>query len=114
MSNLSMLMEAYVGRSKELIKCEGYLREIIELINNDHRVNPIRDRSVYRSAEPCRKLEEELAKFFKVKNIKIYWESGTINGCTYPSSSIMIMNRRTTNNFSGCTFYIEVYEELVY
>ena len=80
-----ILLEYYAGKPKEFIKCEGYLREIIKLIKEDHEsMNPIRNRNVYRDAEPCKKLEQELAKFFKVSEIKIYWNTGTINAYTLP------------------------------
>ena len=44
-----ILLEYYQGRPKELIKCEGYIREIIKLIREDHDgINPMRSRQVYR------------------------------------------------------------------
>lgn len=118
MSNLNSVMEAYAGRPKELIRCEGYLREIINLIHEErkgiNKIDVLRKRSVYRGIEPCNKLEEELTKFFKVSEIRIFWNSGMINAYTLPASSFMIMNRRNNNTTSTTKIHIEVFEELVY
>lgn len=113
-----ILLEYYAGKPKEFIKCEGYLREIIKLIKEDHEgANPLRQRNVYRDAEPCRKLEQELAKFFKVQEIKIYWQTGTINAYTMPGFSFTAMDRKRnylTGKFQNIKMYLCVYENLVY
>ena len=113
-----ILLEYYAGKPKEFIKCEGYLREIIKLIKEDHEsMNPIRNRNVYRDAEPCKKLEQELAKFFKVSEIKIYWNTGTINAYTLPGFSFTAMDRRRnylSGKFQNIRMYLCIYEDLVY
>lgn len=119
MSNLSSVLEAYVGRTKELIKCEGYIREIIDLINEERssliEKGPINNkRKVYRDAEPCRRLEEELTKFFKVAQIKIYWGVNSPNGGTFPTSRIIICKNRMTNDFSKTKIIVMMEESLIY
>ena len=61
MSAMQIVLDAYVGRSTELIQCEGYLREIITMIHNDHSGSVAKKRTVTRDAEPCKKLEQTLA-----------------------------------------------------
>lgn len=112
--NLVNVLEAYAGKSKELIQCEGYLKEIIQMIHEDHELNPIRKRRVLRDTEACRKLEETLTKFFGFGRMNIYWSSGQINAYTWGTSSIMIMGRRKKDNFGNANVYINVYEDLVY
>ena len=115
MTNLQAVMEAYAGKSKELIECEGYIREIIKEINEDHeplRLN--RSRNVYRENPYCKKLETTLTKFFGVKEIRIYWYNGSINAFTLPASSIITSVRRNKKDFSKAVFNVCIYEELVY
>ena len=113
-----ILLEYYSGKPREFIKCEGYLREIIKLIKEDHEsMNPLRQRNVYRDAEPCRKLEQELAKFFKVGEIKIYWNTGMVNAYTLPGFSFTAMDRRRnylSGKFQNIKMYLCIYEDLVY
>lgn len=113
-----ILLEYYQGRPKELIKCEGYIREIIKLIREDHDgINPMRSRQVYREAEPCKKLEKELAKFFNVAEIHIYWKNQTVNAYTMPPFSFCIGNYKNNylaGRFSDIRMHICVYEEVVY
>lgn len=113
-----ILLEYYAGKPKEFIRCEGYLREIIKLIKEDHDgANPFRQRNVYRDAEPCRKLERELADFFNVKEIKIYWNTGMVNAYTLPGASFTAMDRRKNylgGKYQNLKLYLVIYENLVY
>ena len=116
MSNLQMVVETYVGKSKELLECEKCLKEIVDAIYIDHEnpLNLTRSRSVYREHPACKKLETLLTKFFKVSEIRIFWNTGSINAFTIPASSIITNRRRNTRDFSKAVFNICVYEELVY
>lgn len=113
-----ILLEYYQGRPKELIKCEGYIREIIKLIKEDHdNHNPARTRQVYRDAQPCVKLEKELAKFFNVAEIHIYWQTSELNAYTLAPMGFctgMYKNNYLAGRFSDLRMHICVYEELVY
>lgn len=114
MGNLINVLETYAGKPKELVQCERYLREIIQMIHEDHELNPFRKRRVLRDTEACRKLEETLTKFFGLGRINIYWSSGQINAYTWGTSSIMIMNRRKKDSFGNANVYVDVAEDLVY
>lgn len=113
-----ILLEYYAGKPKELIKCEGYLREIIKLVKKDHTsYNIIRQRQVYRDAPVCKKLEATLTDFFHVKGINIYWQSGTVNACTLSPTAVMIpeyKNNYLAGNQSNLTIHMCMYEDLIY
>ena len=115
--NLKSVIESYMGRTKELEQCEGYLKEIIELINKDRSTKGVnKARTVYRDAEPCRKLEETLTKFFKVSEIKIYWKESSINAGTFIDSRFMSMQKLKSpkNGVYPIKMHIIVNEQLVY
>ena len=115
MTNLQVVVEAYAGKPREFIDCEGYIKEIIKEINEDHSsLNLKRSRNVYRENPYCKKLENTLTKFFGVKEIRIYWYNGAINACVIPTSSIITSVRRNKKDFSKAVFNICIYEELVY
>lgn len=116
MSCLYSVMETYAGKPKELVKCEKYLREIIDDIKRDRSesLNVFRSRSVYREADACRNLEKTLSDFFGFAEVRIYWRSSSINACTVHAKSIMIMGNRIRNDFSKVKVHIEIHEELVY
>jgi len=107
-------MEVYAGRTKELVKCEGYLREILELIHQDYSGKVTSKRQVTREAAPCKNLENELAKFFGIKSLSIYWTNGSINAYSIPGSSILIAERNNKDDFTTAKFHICIYENLVY
>lgn len=115
MTAMQSVMEAYAGRTKELIQCEGYLKQIITMINDDYSGGSIvSKRSVTRDADPCKKLEQTLAKFFDIKELNIYWKDGTINAMALPGSSIVIAARNANGDFTKAKFHIIIYGNLVY
>ena len=114
MSAMQIVLDAYVGRSTELVQCEGYLREIITMIHNDHSGSVAKKRTVTRDAEPCKKLEQTLAKFFEIQELNIYWKAGSINAYSVPGSSLIIASRNSNGDFATAKFHIAVYENLVY
>lgn len=115
MNIMQSVIEAYAGKSKELLACEGYLREIIDLIDEDYYEGKLTSkRHVTRDAEPCKKLEATLEKFFGVEEICIYWDTGNINAYSVPGTSILIASRNAKGDFSKAKFHICIYENLVY
>lgn len=114
MSALSYVLEAYAGKSADLVKCEGYLREIIDLIIKDHQGKITSKRHVTRDAKPCKELENTLEKFFDIDDIAIYWNTGSINAYSVPGSSLIIANRSSSGDFRSARFHICIYENLVY
>lgn len=114
MSALQSVMEAYAGRTKELIQCEGYIREIIQMIGEDYSGGVFRKNTVIRDAEPCKKLEQTLARFFGIKGLSIYWKDGTINAYSVPGSSIVIASRDSSGDFTTARLHLAIYANLVY
>lgn len=114
MTAMQSVMEAYAGRTKELIQCEDYLRQIITMIHEDCSGKLTAKRKVTRDAEPCKKLEQTLAKFFEIKELNIYWKDGTINAYSVPGSSIVIATRDSNGGFTKAKFHIAIYSNLVY
>ena len=114
MNAMDIVLEAYAGKSKELKSCEGYLREILDMIYEDYNDSITSKIRVTREAEPCKKLERTLEKFFDVNDISIYWNDGNINAYSLPSSSIVIASRNTKGDFSKAKFHIAIYKNLVY
>jgi len=106
-------METYVGKPKELVKCEGYFREIIDIINNSQTADLSVNR-VNRLSKPHKQLEQTLEDFLKVGDIAIYWLNGNVNAFTIPASSLTIAQRRANGDFSKAKFHIALYENLVY
>lgn len=115
MSCLYSIMESYAGKPKELVKCEKYLKEIIDDIRRDRddNHNLFRSRSVYRESDACRNLEKTLSDFFGFAEVRIYWRSSSINALTLPASKISIMDA-AKKNVSKIKVHIEIHEELVY
>lgn len=114
MSAMQIVLDAYVGQSKELVQCEGYLKEIITMIHSDYSGEVTKKRTVTRDAEPCKKLEQTLAKFFEIQELNIYWKAGSINAYSVPGSSLVIASRNSNGDFAKAKFHIAVYENLVY
>lgn len=119
MSIMSAVMEAYAGRSKELIQCEKYMKEIVDTVMDEYHSgilgpNLTSKRKINRSAAVCKKLESTLEKFFNVKEIKIYWDAGTINAYTLTGMSTIIAVRNSKGDFSHAKFNINLYENLIY
>ena len=114
MTAIQSVLESYAGRTKELIQCEGYLKEIIAMISTDYSGGIASKRTVTRDAEPCKKLEQTLAKFFDIKELNIYWKDGTINAYSVPGSSLVIAARNSSGDFTKAKFHIAIYANLVY
>lgn len=114
MNAMQMVMEAYAGRCKEMIQCEGYIKEIIKVIKEDNKTSKVtRKRRVSRDFEPCRKLERTLEKFLKVGEICIYWDSGSINAFTITPLTVVTAKRSKSGNFEKAKFHVIIYENLV-
>lgn len=115
-----ILLEYYQGRPKELIKCEGYLREIIAAIKKDHQeqTNIFRSRNVYRNSPIVDKLCVELANFFNVEKVNIYFHSGSINAYTVTTTIMSTSSSRKRSLDAGTKlnsiFHIVVYENVIY
>lgn len=118
-----ILLEYFAGRSKELEKCERYLKEIMDKIKEDHVATDSfldatkKKRSTYRDFPANAKLEYELSNFFKVKAINIYWNNGSVNAASLaplvlfrPRYKAGLENGKYTNMSAS----ILMYEELVY
>lgn len=99
-SLMTAVYEYYAGRSKELIKCEGYLNNIVNKIGVGENDFDFEKTPISRSDKDHRALEQELAKFFKVKEVCIYWEGGSINAYTVCNSKISTINAKK-NLFDG-------------
>lgn len=121
--NYTPLLEYYQGKTKELLKCEGYLREIIKEVK-DYDVRRKSDTNVmFNEASPlspnnkwCKLLTEELKNFFKVKEFNIYWQSGMINGMTLKPIAIMIPGYQAafkSGKEMNLKVHIFLYEELI-
>lgn len=111
-----ILLEYYQGKTKELIKCEGYIREIIKEIRRDSVLNVTR-KVMTRHNEWNTKLEKELANFFKLKEVKIFWQQGMINAMTLTSSALTRpeLNANWKNNaMSNFKLFTVMYEDLIY
>lgn len=117
--NNQILLEYFAGRPKELEKCEEYLREIIDVIKADHSdpTDLHRDRQTYRTCQANSKLEYELAKFFKVKAIHIFWNNGSLNAMAL-SPLVLYAPKNKKNlekgSYSNMSVDILLCEELVY
>lgn len=76
------ILEAYAGKPKQFIKCEGYLTEIVNELNREAEAKANGEQLTYKKKitkdyEYNKKLETELANFFKVKEVNIWWQSGS-------------------------------------
>lgn len=121
--NNQILLEFFSGRSKELEKCEGYIREIIDIIKKDHEdkdsaldyIN--RDRHLYRETPANAKLEHELAKFFKIRRVRIHWATGTINAMSISPLSFLrpgYQNKLINDKYSNMSASLVLTENLIY
>ena len=111
-----ILLEYYQGKTKELIKCEGYIREIIKEIKRDSVLNVTR-KGMTRHNEWNTKLEKELANFFNLKEVKIYWDQGIINAMTLTSNALIRPDLKTNwknGSLSNFKLYTVMYEDLIY
>lgn len=91
-SLFTAVYEYYAGRSKELIKCEGYLNNIVAKIGYGEKDFDLSKTPISRNDPDHKALERELAKFFKVKEVRIYWEGGQVNAYTLCNSKLSAMN----------------------
>lgn len=60
MTAMSMLMESYMGKSKELIQCENYMKEIIDDIYKEYDSGVLgpklsSKRQITRNFDACKK-----------------------------------------------------------
>jgi hypothetical protein len=95
-------MEAYAGKSKELVKCEGYLRDIIKQVKAAWaNYKDFKSTSVYRQYKSCEALENTLTKFFNVKQIRIYWTHNDINARSLTPTSISCFYRKKTDKYAN-------------
>lgn len=117
---IDIILEAYAGKTKELIKCEGYLRNIINELTIEHDAmlkNPLTtEKHITKDFKYNKLLEQELTDFFKVKNVNIWWQGGDPNGYTTPTMSILIADHKQkylNGDLSDAKIDIVVYEEVV-
>ena len=117
---IDIILEAYIGKTKELVKCEGYIREIINQLSfeqTDMNGNPLRvKKQVTKDFKYNKLLEEELRDFFKVKEVNIWWQGGTLNAYTTPTMSILIADHKRqylNGNLSSAKIDIVIFEEVV-
>ena len=111
-----ILLEYYQGKTKELIRCEGYLREIINIANSDKESGILGDNELTKRNPWNQKLEKELKDFFNVKSVNIYWKDGTMNAGTYKPCVLLIpeykdsFSRGSTSNLK---MHIVMYTDLI-
>ena len=117
---IDIILEAYAGKTKELIKCEGYLRNIINELTIEHDAmykNPLTTKKhITKDFKYNKLLEQELTDFFKVKNVNIWWQGGAPNGYTTPTMSILIADHKQkylNGDLSDAKIDIVIYEEVV-
>lgn len=120
--NYEALLEAYVGKPKELLKCEEYLSHIIDELNAEYvslntSSGVITQKKVTKDYEWNKKLEIELANFFKVNKVNIYWTSGSSpNISTISHLNVFIFNNRKkylSGSSSNLTIDICIREECI-
>lgn len=81
------VLEYYQGKSKELRKCEEYCANIIKKMGDGSSDFNLTKNPVTSADPDVQQLERELAKFFKVNKLRIYWYgSNTVNAFTLPNS----------------------------
>ena len=111
----NIVMEYYSGKTKELLKCESYLQKIIDniLANKDKMTKT----SIITKDSPLnKKLEEELASFFGVKEVNIHWSVGVLNAYTLTPSIFFTngyKNALETGKTSSLKMHICVYEDII-
>jgi hypothetical protein len=94
-SIFNIALEYFQGKSKELRECEKYCTNIVTKIGNimgdvDILKTPISGDDVDNIM-----LEKTLAKFFKVRKVRLYWDNGSvINAYTYPNGCITRANAK--------------------
>ena len=120
--NYQSILEAYVGRPKELIKCEGYLNEIVNELKKESLAKANGQGLSYKKQVTKdyiwnKKLETELANFFKVGKVNIYWQSSSgPNGFTVKPFGFTVLNNRNkylSGGMSNATIDICIMEECV-
>lgn len=116
------VLEAYAGKPKEFIRCEEYLSHIVDELNyeSNQKLNGellTYNKQVTKDYIWNKKLEYELTKFFKVKQINIWWSTGMDpNAYTKKPVSFMILsnkNKYLKNLASDAVIDICIYEECV-
>ena len=115
------LLEAYAGKPKELLKCEEYLSHIVDELNEEY--TSVNTKGIATSKKVTKdyiwnqKLETELANFFKVGKVNIYWSSGAgPNAYTINHLNVFIFNNRRkylSGSPSDLTIDICIYEECI-
>ena len=118
--NYTFVLEMYNGKTKELLKCEEYLSHIVAQLHEKQDAlsslklsysNQITNDNVWNV-----KLENELANFFKVRKVNIFWASGEPNANTLPPLNVLIYNQKKnylSDQYSNATIDIRIYEECV-
>lgn len=69
-NNMSPLMEAYYGKSKELIACEKDLAKIIDAIHGKN--NGLVDGQTIQKCKRFKDIEKRIAKVFKLKEFRLF------------------------------------------
>lgn len=110
-----VVMEYYAGKTKELLKCEGYLQKIIDdvLANKD---SVTKRAIITKDNEWNKKLEKELANFFGVKEINIHWSAGKINAFTLVPNVFFVHSHKNAleaGKTSSLKMHVCVYEDLI-
>lgn len=95
-----ILLEYYQGKTKELIKCESYLREIIKAANTDAKSGIFGSNTLTKKNEWNNKLERELKNMFKAKDVNIYWQDDATNAMTLTPMAITIFDSNV-NRLAG-------------
>lgn len=112
-----ILFEYYQGTSNELRECEIQLDKLIEKFLSTYDNNNIMRKRIILTNEPENvTVGNILTKFFKAKCIKLYWNSGTVNACTFipfSFSKYQINNNFNKNRYTNLTASIFLYEELI-
>lgn len=92
---MNFVMEYYQGRTKELLKCEQYCNNIVAKFGSPKNDVDIRKTPVSSNDIDVKALEKEMADFFKVNSVRIYWQSGSdINAYTLVNSCITRYNAK--------------------
>ena len=83
------VLEYYQGKSKELRRCEEYCSNIVKKLGDDTSDFNLTKTPLASNDPDVQKLERELAQFFKVNKLRIYWYgSNSVNAFTLPNSCI--------------------------
>lgn len=113
----NVALEYYQGKTKELLKCEKYCANIVDKIGDSHDDFDIYKTPISSNDDDVRALEKELANFFKVNNVRIYWKSGgSTNAYTLPNSCITRGNAKKNlldNKGSNMNINVFIHTETV-